>query len=55
VCLWSCVIEAICKEVDLRAGPHPTGFICQKVEVLFVPERYVRLMFPKRTGLKLAA
>jgi hypothetical protein len=38
-----------------RLGPYPTGIICQKVDALFVPERYVRSMFPKRAKHKLVA
>ncbi len=37
------------------AGPHPAGVIWRRVDATFVPERYVRPMFSKRAGRKLAA
>jgi hypothetical protein len=36
--------------VLLGRPPSPTGIICQKVDANFVPERYLRPMFPGRVG-----
>jgi hypothetical protein len=62
VCLWSYVYEATCKEVTRnevapgrQAAPRLQQIICQKIDALFGPGRYVRSMFPKRAGRKLAA
>jgi hypothetical protein len=55
-CAFGHVSLRLCaRKLVYRVGPHPTGIICQKVEVLFVPERYVRSMFPNRARHKLVA